>query len=138
MRGALGLGKTYPIGTNVPILGDFKADIPVEQMTKDATAVALTTLEQKLPLFLDRNMPVMYAKALPYISAQKASLVGDVEYLVPEVLQEVLDDVVLPELEIQKARILAELDKRLFQVLAGTVAVTAAGAVAAYYLRRRR
>lgn len=38
-----GLGAVYTIGTNVPLLGNVEADIPVDQMTRDAISAAAPT-----------------------------------------------------------------------------------------------
>jgi len=131
-----GLGKLYTFKTNVPLLGDVRADVPIEQMTIDATDTALIAMERKLPLFLDRNMPVMYASAKPYIDQELASLTAQVQYLAPQLVDDTLQDIVLPELEVQKERALAEFDKRMAQTLFGLAMITTAGVVAAYFLRR--
>ena len=43
------LGKLYTIKTSVPLLQTFDADIPIEQMTADAVAVAKEDAKKALP-----------------------------------------------------------------------------------------
>lgn len=43
------VGKLYTIKTSVPLLQTFDADIPVEQMTADALAVAKEDAKKALP-----------------------------------------------------------------------------------------
>lgn len=43
------LGTVYTIKTNVPLLQTFQADIPVDQMTLDAMAVAEERAKKALP-----------------------------------------------------------------------------------------
>jgi hypothetical protein len=48
-REELALGKVYMIGTNVPLIGTVQADIPIEDMTRDAMVVVGEEAKKTLP-----------------------------------------------------------------------------------------
>jgi hypothetical protein len=87
-------------------------------------------VQQQLPGILDESLPLMYQKLGPYIADVKASTFADLEYFVPELLDDVLKKQLLPELERQKENVLAEAevlrDEALLAALAmtGIVAIT--------------
>lgn len=48
-HGQGGLGKVYTIGTNVPLIGNLRADVPIEEMTQDAMVVVKEEAKAQLP-----------------------------------------------------------------------------------------
>lgn len=125
-----------PYEMDLPIFGKQTFRLPIPAMTNDA----MNQVQARLPQVLDATLPVAYEKVLPYVNSLKADLVRDIEFLGPRLAQDLMDDVVLPELELQKENIVAQAnvlkDEALITAVAvGGMVVIAVGA-AAWWIKK--
>lgn len=117
----------------VPIVGRTTMRLPISQMTNDA----IITAEQQLPGLLDRQLPMVWQKLAPYIFDVKSSIIGDLEYWLPEQAQALMDDVVLPEWEAQKDSLVADMKLAVEKALLGAALLGGAG-LGVWWLWKRR
>lgn len=87
--GTRGLGESYDV--RLPVVGKTTLEIPVSEMVNDAMESATHWLPEYLPSY--------YESALPYINDQKAAIMRDIEQWAPELLDELLDQQVMPEVK---------------------------------------
>lgn len=122
---------------DLPLVGKTEFGLPVSAMTNDA----LLTVQQQLPQILDESLPTVYQRLAPYIADVKASTFADLEYFVPELLDDLMKKQIIPELERQKENVIAEAevlrDEALIAALAMTGIVAISVGVAAWWLRKR-
>jgi hypothetical protein len=122
---------------DLPLVGKTEFGLPIPAMTNDA----LLTVQKQLPQVLDESLPVVYQKLAPYLADLKAGTFADLEYFVPELLDDVMKKQILPELERQKDNIIAETemirDEALKTALALTGMVVVAMGVGFWWLKGR-
>jgi hypothetical protein len=85
--GIQGLGESYDV--RLPVVGKTTLEIPVSEIVNDAMESATHWLPNYLPQY--------YESALPYINAQKAAVMRDIEQWAPDLLDQLLETEVLPE-----------------------------------------
>lgn len=109
---------------DLPVVGEVDIGLPVSQITNDA----INTVRQQLPQ--------LYADVLPYIQQVKADVIADAEYIVPEFVKQVLDEVVEPELDTRMATLKAEASMWGQTLLLGLGLISAGSITAWYFLRK--
>ncbi len=117
-----------------PLIGRTTMRLPISQITNDA----ILTAEQQLPALIDRQLPMVWDKLQPYIFQVKGSVLSDLEYWLPEQLESLLDDVVLPEWERQKEILVAETEVMMKKMLVGVGFMAAAGVGILWWMRRSK
>ena len=120
---------TYPIETNIPILGDFKVQMPLNTLVRDSTMVVRDQLRSQLPGIVDEMLPVVFDRALPYIEWARGEARGEV--------RTILDEDVMPRVEAIRDETLDQV-KTLAQQAAVVTLVIGLGAGAAWWYLRKR
>lgn len=122
---------------DLPLVGKTEFGLPVSAMTNDA----LLTVQSQLPGILDESLPLIYQKLGPYIADVKASAFADLEYFVPELLDDLMKKQVIPELERQKENVIAEAevlrDEALLTALAMTGILAISVGMGVWWLKNR-
>ncbi len=105
---------------DLPLVGKTEFGLPISAMTNDA----LLTAQQQLPGILDESLPVIYQKLQPYIADAKASAFADLEFWLPEMLDDLMKKQIVPELERQKENVIAEAEVLRDEALVAALAMT--------------
>ena len=114
---------------DLPLVGKTSFGLPIPAMTNDA----LLTVQRQLPKILDQSLPVVYQKLQPYI----ASLMANVEFEVPRLADQVINDQLMPIVQREKEVALAEVEVLTQKVLLGLGVITAAGLGAWWLIKRK-
>jgi hypothetical protein len=117
----------------MPVIGEGTFKMPVSQMTNDAMYAATQWLPQYLPEY--------YNQLLPYINAQKASIMADLDAWVPDMVDRLLEEEVLPEVEQLQSTTVAHAqnlrDEALLALVGMTVTIVVAVGTAAWWINRK-
>jgi hypothetical protein len=113
---------------DMPILGKEEVGVPVDQMVQEAMASTVFHLPEYLS--------TVYAQLQPYIEKEKKKAFQDVERFANQQMEKL----VRPEIESQKAAVMADIDRTTNKVLftAGLIGLTVVGGVtlSAWYYKR--
>lgn len=116
-------------GFDLPIVGKTSFGLPIPAITNDA----LNTVEQRLPSLLDATLPVIEQKVQPWIN----SVIADVQYEAPALVDKIIKQQVLPELQTQKEELLAQADVIMQKALLGTAVITLLAIGGFWWVKKR-